>query len=127
MPDRARAVTDRVLACHCSHLTVREVDILTLSAAGLRAREIASVLCISARTVEYHMSAMMRRTDTATVAQLVAICYVAGVLAPGEWPPTWSGSLCMRSVLEAGLHSQRRAQPSNASGGGQAQTGLGSP
>lgn len=89
------------------HLTSREVDILIRCAAGLRAREIATSLCISVRTVEYHMSTMMKRTGTESVAALVAMSYVTGVLAPDAWPPSWSGSLCLGICPEPPLQHGR--------------------
>jgi DNA-binding CsgD family transcriptional regulator len=82
---------------HCGrrHLTAREVDILLYTAAGKSAAQVARTLQISRRTVEYHLTQMMRRTGSQNGVELVARCYAAGILTPGDWPPAWSGQLCV--------------------------------
>jgi two-component system, LuxR family, response regulator FixJ len=52
-------------------LSPREQEVLRLAARGLTSREIASELGISPRTVEVHRAAVMHKTASATVADLV--------------------------------------------------------
>jgi DNA-binding CsgD family transcriptional regulator len=89
-------MTKSALARGCDevHLTMREIEVLRLAAAGLVDRRIACVLHISLRTVEFHLARMMERTGAKNRTELVARGYAAGILVPSEWPPTWSGSRC---------------------------------
>jgi DNA-binding CsgD family transcriptional regulator len=82
-------------ACHGRHLTLREIDILLCCAAGWNAGRTGRRLGISRRTVEFHLSAMLRRTGAKSSTELVARCFAAGVIAPNVWPPQWSGQLCV--------------------------------
>ncbi|MDX2272465.1 MAG: response regulator transcription factor [Cyanobacteriota bacterium] len=52
-------------------LTTRELDVLTLLADGLSNGQIGEQLHISARTVEKHVSSLLRKTDTSNRAELV--------------------------------------------------------
>jgi len=54
-----------------SHLTKRQREVLQLLAEGYLAKEIASTLNISPRTVEYHKYQMMRDVGIKTVADLI--------------------------------------------------------
>ena len=54
-----------------SHLTKRQREVLQLLAEGCLAKEIASILSISTRTVEYHKYQMMRDVGIKTVADLI--------------------------------------------------------
>jgi DNA-binding NarL/FixJ family response regulator len=54
-----------------SHLTKRQREVLQLLAEGYLAKEIASILSISIRTVEYHKYQMMRDVGIKTVADLI--------------------------------------------------------
>ena len=54
-----------------SHLTKRQREVLQLLAEGYLAKEIASILNISTRTVEYHKYQMMRDVGIKTVADLI--------------------------------------------------------
>lgn len=84
-PDLARG-------CDEVHLTMREIEVLRLAAAGLADRRIAGVLRISLRTVESHLARMMEWTGAKNRTELVARGYAAGILVPSEWPPAWPGS-----------------------------------
>jgi DNA-binding NarL/FixJ family response regulator len=54
-----------------SHLTRRQREVLQLLAEGYLAKEIAAMLNISTRTVEYHKYQMMKDTGLQTVADLI--------------------------------------------------------
>ena len=54
-----------------SHLTKRQREVLQLLAEGYLAKEIASMLNISTRTVEYHKYQMMKDVGMKTVADLI--------------------------------------------------------
>ena len=54
-----------------SHLTKRQREVLQLLAEGYLAKEVASILSISTRTVEYHKYQMMRDVGIKTVADLI--------------------------------------------------------
>ena len=62
-------------------LTPREREVLKLIAEGHKAREIASYLCISPKTVEVHRSNLMQKLDIATNAGLVAFAMKKGLVA----------------------------------------------
>ncbi len=102
-------------SCSCarSHLTVREIDILLCTAAGLNAAQTGRALCISRRTVEFHLTTMLRRTGARSSVELIARCYAAGILIPDAWPPQWSGRLCTpsrespRATIPTANHDER--------------------
>ena len=54
-----------------SHLTKRQREVLQLLAEGHLAKEVASILNISTRTVEYHKYQMMKDVGMKTVADLI--------------------------------------------------------
>ena len=66
-PDEARGA---LLKRAGADLTVRQREILQLVAEGYSAKEIASALGISVKTVEYHKKHIMDLLDIHTVAQL---------------------------------------------------------
>jgi DNA-binding CsgD family transcriptional regulator len=84
--------------CSCGsasdHLTVREIEILRLVAAGMTNILIARTLRISIRTVDQHLVNMMHRTRSMNRGELIARAFVAGILQPDAWPPQWSGICC---------------------------------
>ena len=75
-----------------NHLTEREIEVLVLVASGQHNKQIAQVLGISTRTVDHHLRAMLLRAGASSRAELIARCYVAGILAGDRWPPAWSGT-----------------------------------
>jgi DNA-binding CsgD family transcriptional regulator len=102
----------------CRHLTPREIQILACTAGGMTARQIASALSISRRTVEFHIAAMLRRSGSSSAVELVARCYVTGIFLPRQWPPAWSGQLCLHvaaDMASSGLEA-RAASPAVFSG-----------
>jgi DNA-binding NarL/FixJ family response regulator len=55
-------------------LTVREIDVLRMTAAGLRNREIAERLNISEGTVKTHMHSIFEKTGVRSRAELIIYC-----------------------------------------------------
>jgi DNA-binding CsgD family transcriptional regulator len=76
LPRRPRAAArERV-----GQLTTREFDILLLLADGLSTAELAGRLVVSPRTVEHHVSAILRKLGEPTRARAVAAARRLGVL-----------------------------------------------
>jgi len=61
-------------------LTARELEVLRLLATGLRNGEIASRLFVSARTVDNHVSAILRKLEARTRGEAVAAAGALGLL-----------------------------------------------
>jgi DNA-binding NarL/FixJ family response regulator len=61
-------------------LTAREVDVLRLLAGGKRNAEIAAELVVSTRTVDHHVSAILRKLGVRTRGEAVAAAVEGGVL-----------------------------------------------
>lgn len=63
-----------------ARLTNRELDVLRLLADGLRNAAIAERLFVSSRTVDFHVSALLRKLDVDTRGGAVAAAHRLGVL-----------------------------------------------
>lgn len=75
-------------------------------AMGMSNTEVAARLQLSARTVDHHMAVMLRMCAVRSRTELVALCYAAGILVPGRWPPEGSGRLCIRVASTADQQSR---------------------
>lgn len=80
-----------------------------LLVSGMPNGRIARSLGISIRTVDQHVETMTRRTGAESRGELVARCFVTGVLQTGTWPPVWSGKYCL---VQAGCADRPKATPS---------------
>jgi DNA-binding NarL/FixJ family response regulator len=65
-------------------LTAREMEIMTLVAAGLTNGEIASRLVISPLTTKSHVSRILAKVDARDRTQLVVMAYESGLVSPGH-------------------------------------------
>jgi RNA polymerase sigma factor (sigma-70 family) len=74
--ERSEERDDR--AAKLAKLTHREREILELVGRGMHAKEIASSLDISPRTVEVHKARLMAKLEARNVAELVRFALVAG-------------------------------------------------
>jgi DNA-binding NarL/FixJ family response regulator len=91
-PTATRALIGRFLAqpalpdavpARLSALTARELEVVTLVAAGLSNEEIAARLFITPLTAKTHVNRAMAKLDARDRAQLVVIAYQSGLVRPG--------------------------------------------
>lgn len=61
-------------------LTARQKEVLQLLAEGHSTKEIADILCISPRTVEFHKYKMMEQLNVKTSAQLIGYAIKNGIV-----------------------------------------------
>ena len=78
LPRGPRAST----SSNCAQLTAREVDVLGLLAEGLRNVAIAERLFLSPGTVDFHVSALLRKLEAQTRGEAIAnarrLCLLEG-------------------------------------------------
>jgi DNA-binding CsgD family transcriptional regulator len=65
---------------NAANLTARELEVLGLLAEGLRNTEIAERLVVSRRTVDHHVSAILRKLDARTRGEAVASAAQLGLI-----------------------------------------------
>jgi DNA-binding CsgD family transcriptional regulator/tetratricopeptide (TPR) repeat protein len=65
-----------------ANLTTRELDVLALVADGLSNSEIATHLFLSPRTVDHHVSAILRKLGVPTRGRAIAAASATGILSP---------------------------------------------
>lgn len=61
-------------------LSVREVEVVQLAAAGLKSEQIAERLVLSGRTIQSHLRTAMRKTEAKNRAELVAVAVREGLV-----------------------------------------------
>jgi DNA-binding CsgD family transcriptional regulator len=88
---------DECCCCLWEHLTKREVQIAALVASGMSNEQVGRRLNLSAHTVSSHVEAAMHRLGAANRTELVARCYVEGLLDASTWPPSATGRRCVRT------------------------------
>ena len=74
--DAAGLLRDAPNVAHCSELSDREAEVASLIARGYSNREMANVLMISDRTVDTHVSHILRKLSLVSRAQIAA--WIAG-------------------------------------------------
>jgi DNA-binding CsgD family transcriptional regulator len=65
-----------------SGLRPREREVLELMVAGLRNRDIAERLCITIRTVKFHVSNILHKLEAQSRAEVIALAHNAGISVP---------------------------------------------
>jgi DNA-binding NarL/FixJ family response regulator len=65
---------------NAAHLTAREIEVVRLLAEGLRNGEIAERLVVSPRTIDHHVSAVLRKLGAKSRGEAVAAASRAGLL-----------------------------------------------
>ena len=63
------------------HLTTRQREVLQLLAEGRTAKEIANILIISSRTVEFHKSQILAQLNLQTTADLIKYALTHGIMS----------------------------------------------
>ena len=69
------------IARRLAELTPREHEVMAMVTEGRSNREIAAALGVSTKTVEAHRSRVMDKMRAESLAELVRMCLVAGILA----------------------------------------------
>ncbi len=88
--DIARAIAQDEVAggrAAVDDLSPRELEILSLTAAGTTAQAVAEALCLSLKTVHNNLSVIRAKLGARTDAHLVWIALGAGLVSPSEGLP----------------------------------------
>ena len=72
------------MASHHLELTGRQRQILQLIAEGKQNKEIATILFVSVRTVEFHRARLMTKLGARNVAELTRLALHEGLIGPGD-------------------------------------------
>jgi DNA-binding NarL/FixJ family response regulator len=64
-----------------AHLTLRQREVLQLVAEGRSLKEIASILCVSVKTVEFHKTRIAKQLDLHTTADLTKYAVSHGLVS----------------------------------------------
>ena len=64
-----------------AELTPRQMEVLTLVAQGLTYKEVGEALCLSERTVKYHISEILRKLDVSGRTEAVVEAARSGIIA----------------------------------------------
>ena len=113
-----RRVTNQPIlrgADQTTRLTVRQLEVLRLTALGLAGKQIARRLGISVRTVEGHFDAMRQRTGTHSQAELIAFAIATGLVTvdvsrparPGKGP----GRVAVEESVQQPHHTEQQTGP----------------
>lgn len=68
-------------------LTRREERILELLGAGSSNQDMATVLYVSVKDIEYHVGNLLRKLEGRNRTEAVSRAYSLGYLSVGSWPP----------------------------------------
>ena len=79
---RLTAASDRNAEKSELRLTDRELQVLTWVARGKSSSDIATILGISERTVNFHLDNAMRKAGVATRVQAAVKCALLGLIEP---------------------------------------------
>jgi DNA-binding NarL/FixJ family response regulator len=74
------AAPRRARAPHQAGLTEREVDVLRLIVAGLRNADVAAQLSVSTRTVDHHVSAILKKLGVRSRSEAVSAAIRLGLV-----------------------------------------------
>jgi len=85
----------RPCCCDAVHLTERELDVLRVLAGGRTSAEAALVLRLSRRTVDSHVTSMMRKAGVRNRGELLAVAVAHEVIDMSAAPPRWTGRSCL--------------------------------
>lgn len=69
-------------AGYIEKLTQRELEVLQRLAAGERNREIGNSLCVESKTVEYHVSLILRKLGAKNRTHAVVLAEQLGLIVP---------------------------------------------
>lgn len=87
----------RACCCDAVHLSEREIDVLRVLAAGNTSAEAAQVLRLSRRTVDSHVTSMLRKAGVANRARLLDVAVADEMIDISTVPPSWTGRFCLPS------------------------------
>jgi len=82
LPLERAAPVDADAARRLATLGERELEVLRLLVAGQRNRQIAESLVVSAHTVKFHVTNILRKLDVRSRAEAVALAHAAGLFGP---------------------------------------------